>query len=84
VAAECLLHRGFNLPADYVIHTVGPIYSCPEESAPLLARAYANSVAEANRLVGLARHFLFVARGPPIAITTCLRKHFLGRALLVG
>lgn len=39
---------GFQLPAKYVIHTVGPIYDSAEESAPLLASAYRSSLELAN------------------------------------
>jgi O-acetyl-ADP-ribose deacetylase len=39
-AGEARITQGFNLPAKYVIHTVGPVYSNDEQSAPLLASAY--------------------------------------------
>jgi O-acetyl-ADP-ribose deacetylase (regulator of RNase III) len=39
---------GFDLKARYVIHTVGPVYASPGESAPLLAAAYRSSLALAN------------------------------------
>jgi O-acetyl-ADP-ribose deacetylase (regulator of RNase III) len=35
---------GFDLPARYVIHTVGPVYDSPDESAPRLAAAHASSL----------------------------------------
>ena len=35
---------GYDLPADYVIHTVGPIYSGDREDADLLADCYWNSL----------------------------------------
>lgn len=34
------MSRGFELDADIIIHTVGPVYEDDEESAPLLANAY--------------------------------------------
>jgi O-acetyl-ADP-ribose deacetylase (regulator of RNase III) len=39
---KCVRHacRGYNLPAKYVIHTVGPRYRGAKESAPLLTSAY--------------------------------------------
>jgi len=37
-------NRGYNLPAKYVIHTVGPVYSGREEDEKLLAACYKNSL----------------------------------------
>lgn len=45
---EARITPGFDLPARFVIHTVGPVYECPEDSAPLLAAAYRNSLTLAN------------------------------------
>ena len=42
-------HAG-NLPAHYVIHTVGPIYKNERESAPVLASAYRESLRLADDL----------------------------------
>ena len=42
---EAVITTGGNLPAKYVIHTVGPIYSRePERQAELLAACYQNSL----------------------------------------
>ncbi len=41
---EARLTRGYNLPARYVIHTVGPIYSGKPSDARLLRRCYENSI----------------------------------------
>ena len=42
---EAVITSGGNLPARYVIHTVGPIYgNDPEREAELLAAAYRNSL----------------------------------------
>lgn len=41
---EAKLTSGYKLPADYVIHTVGPVYSGSEEDAKLLASCYINSL----------------------------------------
>ena len=42
---EAVITSGGNLPARYVIHTVGPIYSDdPERESELLAAAYRNSL----------------------------------------
>jgi len=53
---QARLTEGFNLPARYVIHTVGPIYQDPEKSAPLLASAYRESIklAAENNITTLA------------------------------
>lgn len=52
--AEAKITKGYDLPAKYVIHTVGPIYRfhSPEEDAKLLAACYRNSldVAKENNL----------------------------------
>ncbi|MCK4394647.1 O-acetyl-ADP-ribose deacetylase [Candidatus Bipolaricaulota bacterium] len=42
--------HGGNLPARYVIHTVGPIYRSKRESAPILRSAYEESLRLAERL----------------------------------
>ncbi len=41
---EAKITKGYNLPADYVIHTVGPVYSGKEEDSLLLAACYKNSL----------------------------------------
>ncbi len=41
---EARVTKGYDLPAAYVIHTVGPVYKNKEESAPLLTRCYINSL----------------------------------------
>jgi len=46
---EARITGGFELPAAHVIHTVGPIYESDEVSEPLLASAYASSLALANQ-----------------------------------
>jgi O-acetyl-ADP-ribose deacetylase (regulator of RNase III) len=45
---EARITPGFRLPARWVIHTVGPVYSGPDESAPLLHAAYRSSLELAN------------------------------------
>ena len=44
---EARITRGYNLPAHFVIHTVGPVYhgTTPEKAAELLRRCYENSLA---------------------------------------
>ena len=54
---EAKLTRGYNLPAKYVIHTVGPIWSGGNSGEPdLLASCYRNSLslAEDNELSSIA------------------------------
>ena len=41
---EAKITGGYNLPAKYVIHTVGPVYSGREEDEKLLAACYKNSL----------------------------------------
>ncbi len=41
---EARITPGFRLPARFVIHTVGPVFSSAAESAPLLASAYRSSL----------------------------------------
>lgn len=41
---EAKLTKGYNLPADYIIHTVGPVYSASPEDAQFLRRSYKNSL----------------------------------------
>lgn len=47
---EARITLGFDLPASYVIHTVGPIYDTPRESSRLLAMSYKNSLELANSM----------------------------------
>jgi O-acetyl-ADP-ribose deacetylase (regulator of RNase III) len=42
---EARITRGYNLPAQYVIHTVGPVYRGSPQDAVLLAQCYENSLA---------------------------------------
>ncbi|OQX62389.1 MAG: O-acetyl-ADP-ribose deacetylase [Desulfococcus sp. 4484_241] len=47
---EAKITKGYNLPASYVIHTVGPVYSKTNPNvARLLANCYKNSLALASR-----------------------------------
>lgn len=41
---EAKITRGYNLPAKFVIHTVGPVYKGRKEDAELLAACYKNSL----------------------------------------
>ncbi len=41
---EAVITPGFNLRADYIIHTVGPVYKGRKEDAVLLSRCYQNSL----------------------------------------
>lgn len=44
LTGEAKITKGYRLPAKYVIHTVGPIYSGAPEDATLLADCYRNSL----------------------------------------
>ena len=55
---EAVITTGGNLPAKYVIHTVGPIYGQrPEREAELLAACYQNSLLLARQHQSLRSHF---------------------------
>ena len=41
---EARITRGYNLPAKYVIHTVGPVYSGRPQDSRLLTQCYLNSL----------------------------------------
>lgn len=53
---EAKLTRGYNLPAKYVIHTVGPIYSGQPEDPEMLRSCYQNSlnIAVQKELISMA------------------------------
>lgn len=53
---EAVITKGYDLPAEHVIHTVGPIYDEEDDPATLLTDAYRNSlrVAEENGLKSVA------------------------------
>lgn len=56
-AGEAVITTGGNLPARYVIHTVGPIYGRdPERQSELLAACYQNSllIARQHQLTSIA------------------------------
>lgn len=44
MTGEAKMTKGYNLPAKYVIHTVGPVYRGGGNEAQLLANAYRNSM----------------------------------------
>jgi len=45
---EVAMTDGFNLPARYVIHTVGPVYAKTKDKSHLLANCYRNALALAD------------------------------------
>lgn len=53
---QAKLTRGYNLPAKYVIHTVGPVYSGKGEDERLLRACYSNclDIAKDNGLSSIA------------------------------
>ena len=53
---EAKITRGYKLPAKYVIHTVGPVYSGKQSDATLLSACYKNSLdlAKDNNLHSIA------------------------------
>jgi O-acetyl-ADP-ribose deacetylase (regulator of RNase III) len=56
LTGEARITRGYNLPARYVIHTVGPIYSGTAEDSKLLSLCYLNSLqlVVENKIVSIA------------------------------
>lgn len=46
---EARITHGYNLPAKYVIHTVGPVYTGKTSDAHMLASCYYNSLALAKK-----------------------------------
>ena len=63
---EARITPGFRLAARWVIHTVGPVYSRPEKSAPLLRAAYRSSLPQRHATAPGAPSPSF-ARSPPAA-----------------
>lgn len=53
---EAVITPGFQLPNDYVIHCLGPVYGRDEPSDTLLANCYRNAIrlAEENQIVSIA------------------------------
>lgn len=53
---EAKITKGYNLPASYVIHTVGPVYSESPEDPGLLASSYRESLklAEENNIKSIS------------------------------
>jgi len=53
---EARITRGYNLPARYVIHTVGPVYSGKPQDSRLLRNCYENSLrlAVENKIASIA------------------------------
>lgn len=47
---KAITTKGYNLPAKFIIHTVGPVYSGKSEDKTLLENAYKNSLEEAKKL----------------------------------
>jgi len=53
---EARLTKGYNLPASYVIHTVGPVYSAKRNNQRLLTMCYKNclEIAVSNHITSIA------------------------------
>ncbi|RIV37201.1 O-acetyl-ADP-ribose deacetylase [Micromonospora radicis] len=52
-----------DLPARWVVHTVGPVWSATEDRAPLLRDCYANSLAVADELGAATVAFPLISAG---------------------
>lgn len=53
---EAVITKGYNLPNDYVIHCLGPVYGKDEPAAELLSSCYNNSlkIVEDNKIKSIA------------------------------
>jgi O-acetyl-ADP-ribose deacetylase (regulator of RNase III) len=79
---------GFNLPAKYIIHAVGPIWQGGDQGEPdLLASCYSSAIAEANSLGLTSIAFPAISTGvygyPPVAAAEVAVRAIRG-ALLEG
>ena len=83
---EARLTPGFRLPARFVVHTVGPVYSSRESSSPLLRAAYRSSLRLAREKRARSIAFPAISCGvfgypldeaAPLSIETC-REHCEG------
>ncbi|MBN3039368.1 MAG: macro domain-containing protein [Candidatus Omnitrophica bacterium] len=56
LTGEAKITRGYNLPNQYVIHTVGPVYGSGGDDGQMLKNSYLNSlrVAEENKIESIA------------------------------
>lgn len=83
---EAVITSGGNLPARYVIHTVGPIYGQdPERESELLAACYRNSLTLAVQHSVSTIAFPSISTGiyaypksEAAAISSCAIREFLG------
>ncbi len=96
---EAKVTDGFQLPARWIVHTVGPVYGQDEPSDELLAKSYRNSLAAADELGARSIAFPALSTGAfgypaaeaaEIALTTLLdhlpqqRSITLARMVLFG
>ena len=63
MTGEAKMTKGYNLPAKYVIHTVGPVYKGGGNEAQLLANAYRNSMRTAYDAGFSSVAFLAISTG---------------------
>jgi O-acetyl-ADP-ribose deacetylase (regulator of RNase III) len=93
---EARITKGYHLKADYVIHTVGPVYSGKPQDVRLLKSCYQNSLqlASEHRVASIAFPAIScgvygypIAQAAQIALkTTCLflsRRSVIDRAVFV-
>ncbi len=62
-AGEAVATTAGNLPAHWVIHTVGPVYSTREDRRPTLLRAYTSSLEVADELGARTVAFPLISAG---------------------
>jgi len=77
---EAVVTAGYDLPARYVIHTVGPVWSGGDRREPeLLARAWRNSLARASEIDARSVAFPSISTGVysfplPLAAEIAIRE----------
>ncbi|WIM67503.1 O-acetyl-ADP-ribose deacetylase [Corynebacterium breve] len=91
-AGQAVATTAGDLPARWVIHTVGPVYSTDEDRSATLASAYAESLKLASELGANSVAFPLISAGAygwpladaaRIAVDTVRRADFGGEVILV-
>lgn len=62
-AGQAIATEGFDLPAQWVIHTVGPVYAKKEDRSSTLESCYRESLREADRIGARSVAFPAISAG---------------------
>jgi O-acetyl-ADP-ribose deacetylase (regulator of RNase III) len=62
-AGQAVATRAGNLPARWVIHTVGPVFSAVQDRSPILASCHTESLRVADELAALTLAFPAISTG---------------------